>query len=321
MEGGVVVVDRAVRILQAIAGEDANHGRSRWDLILSLQQTGDGSCTGGFAEDAFLATQELVGLDDFCIRHIQESAVAGLTGGDGFGSVHRIADADGRCNGVRIAHGGVVDQRGGTAGLEPHHSRKGAAVTGLLVFLEAHPIGGDVAGIAHGNAEPVRSITEGIDDFESSCFLALQSVGVHRVDQRHGVFLRGFADDVQSAVEIAADGQNLSAIDEGLSQFSLGDVTVWNQDEGPHAATTGIGRGRGTGVAGAGADHGFTAGFLGLADGHGHPSILEGSGGIEAVVFDVHLHSFADPFLDRRHRDQRGCSFPEGDHRSGGGHR
>ena len=194
-------------------------------------------------------------------------------------------------------------------------------MTGLLVFLEAHPVGGDVSGVAHRDAEPVRSITEGIDDFKCSCLLALKPVRVHRVDQRHGILLRCFTNDVQSAVEIAADGQNLSAVNEGLGQFPLGDVTVWNQHEGPHAATTGVGRGSGTGVAGTGADHSFTAGFLGFADGHGHPPILEGAGWIESVVFDVHLHSPADTLLDGRHRNQRRRSFAEGDHRRGGGHR
>ena len=124
IEGGIVVVDGAIRILQAIAGKHADHGRSRRDLIFPLQETCDGGCTGRFAEDAFLATQKLVGLNDFGIGDVEEGTVAGLTSGDRFGAVHRIADANGGCNRVRIAHGGVVDQRRGAAGLEAHHARQ-----------------------------------------------------------------------------------------------------------------------------------------------------------------------------------------------------
>ena len=36
IEGGIVVVDGAIRILQAIAGEHADHGRSRRNLIFPL---------------------------------------------------------------------------------------------------------------------------------------------------------------------------------------------------------------------------------------------------------------------------------------------
>ena len=194
-------------------------------------------------------------------------------------------------------------------------------MTGLLVFLEPHPVGRDVAGVAHGNAQPIGGITEGIDDFKGSGFLALKSVGVYRVHQRHGVFLRRFANDVQSPVEIAANRQNLSAVDEGLRQFSLGDVPVGNQHEGPHATATGVGRGGCTGVAGTGADHSLAAGFLGLADGHGHAPILEGSGRIETVVLDEDLHVLADPLLDGGYRDQWSRPLPEGDHGRGGGHR
>ena len=191
----------------------------------------------------------------------------------------------------------------------------------LLVLLEAHPVGGDVAGVAHGNAQPIRGITEGIHDFKGSCFLALQAVGVHRIHQRHGVFLRRFANDVESPVKVAADRQNFGAVDERLGQLALGHITIRDQHERPHAAPPGIGRGRGTGVSGAGADHGFATGFLGLADCHGHASILEGSRRIETVVFDVHLHPLADSFRNRRHRDQGSGPLSQGDHRCGSGDR
>jgi len=184
-----------------------------------------------------------------------------------------------------------------------------------VIFLEPHPVGGDIACIAHRDAEPVRGISESIDDFEGCGFLALQAIGIDRVDQGDGIFFSRLTDDVQGAVEVAADRQNLGAIHQGLGQLSLGDVAVRNQDEGPHAPPARIGRGRGACVARARTDHGFAAILLGLADGHGHATVLEGTGRVQAVVFHIDLDPLADAVSDRWDGNQRCRPFAEGDHR------
>ena len=41
MEGCIVVVDGAVRVFEAVTGENTNHGGSRRDLIFAFKQPGD----------------------------------------------------------------------------------------------------------------------------------------------------------------------------------------------------------------------------------------------------------------------------------------
>ena len=226
MEGGVVVADGAVGILEAVAGQNADHRGAGWHFIFSLEQACNRGSAGGFAEDSLLAAQKLVGREDLRVGHIQERAVAGLACRQGLGSVHRVANADGGGDGFGVRHCGVVHQWGGSACLESHHSGQAAAPAGLLIFLKTHPIGGDVPGVAHGNAQPVRCISEGIYDFESRRLLALQPVGIHRVNKGDGIFFCCFSNDVEGAVEVAADRQDFSPVHQSLSQFSLGDIAV-----------------------------------------------------------------------------------------------
>jgi len=110
MEGRIVVVDGAVRILQAVPRQDADDGRPSRHLVSAFDQACHRGCAGWFAEDAFLTSQQFVSVNDFRICHIQECSIAGGTGGDGFLSVDRIADANGRRDGFRIAHGGFIHQ-------------------------------------------------------------------------------------------------------------------------------------------------------------------------------------------------------------------
>ena len=314
MEGGVVVADGAVGILEAVAGQNADHRGAGWHFIFALEQACHRGSAGGFTEDSLLAAKQLVGRDDLRVGHIQERAIAGFASCQGLGSVDRVANADGGGDGFGVRHRGVVHQWGGSAGLESHHSGQAAAPAGLLIFLETHPIGGDVSGVAHGNAQPVGCITEGIHDFEGRRFLALQPVGIHRVHEGDGILLCRFPNDVEGAVEVAADRQHLSAVHQRLSQFSLGDIAIRDQDERTHPTPPGIGRSRSTGVARAGTNHRFTTGFLGFADGHGHAPVLEGPCGVQAVVFHEHLHALADLFRNRWHGDQRGGAFTQADH-------
>ena len=187
----------------------------------------------------------------------------------------------------------------------------------LLVFLKSHPVSGDVSCIAHGDAQPVRGFPKGIDDLEGCGLLTLQSVGIDRIHQGHGVPVRRLPNDVEGSVEVAADRKDLCAVHQSLGQLSLGDVAVRDQDECTHASTTGVGRRCCRGISGARADHSFTAGFLGLADGHGHAAVLERPGWIQAVVFHMDGHTPANALGHGWHWDQRCRPFSEGDHRGG----
>ena len=317
MEFRVVVFDRRIGVLEAVAREHADHRGAEGHLLAALDQPGHGSGAGRFTEDPFATAQQLVGLDDLGVGHSHESALAFALGFQGVLLVHRVADADGRGDRVGLLHGVAEHHRRRPGGLEAHHAGQGAAAAGGLVLLETHPIGADVAGVAHGDAEPIRRISQGIHHLKGGGFLALEPERVERVHQGDRVGVGHLAHDRQGPVEVALHGQDFGAVEQGLGQLALGHVAIGNQHKGPHAGPAGIGRRRSGGVAGAGADHGLRAGFAGLADRHGHAPILEGTGGIKTVVLEEHLHPPADPLRDHRRRDQRGCSLAQGDHRRG----
>ena len=144
--------------------------------------------------------------------------------------------------------------------------------------------------------------------------MALQSVGVHRIHQGDRIFVGNFLNDRQGFVEVALDGDYLGAVEQGLGQFSLGHIAIWDQHEGPHAAAAGVGGRSSRGVARAGADHCFRAGFLGFGNRHGHAPVFKGAGGVEAVVFQIDLDAAADPLGDHRCWDQGCGTLSQGDY-------
>ena len=95
VEGGVVVADGAVGILEAVAGQNADHRGAGWHFIFALEQACHRGSAGGFTEDSLLAAKQLVGRDDLRVGHIQERAIAGFASCQGFGSVDRVANANG----------------------------------------------------------------------------------------------------------------------------------------------------------------------------------------------------------------------------------
>ena len=115
-------------------------------------------------------------------------------------------------------------------------------MAGGLVFVEAHPVGADVAGVAHGDAQPIGGLAQGIHHLEGGGFLALQAEGVHRVHQGDRVLVRHFLHDRQGPVEVALHGQHFSAVEQGLGELALGHIAIGDQHEGAHATSARIGR-------------------------------------------------------------------------------
>ncbi|MBA7592967.1 hypothetical protein ES708_35172 [subsurface metagenome] len=71
--------------------------------------------------------------------------------------------------------------------LKAHHLWQDFRFARLMVLLEALPVGGDVARVAHGDEEIVGGFAQIIDNLEGGGLLPLDAVGVERVDQRDGV--------------------------------------------------------------------------------------------------------------------------------------
>ena len=100
----------------------------------------------------------------------------------------RAADADGRRDRLGLVDRVPQHQRSGPCRLHAQHLRQAGRFQ-PVVLLEPGPIGGDVAGVADRQAQPVRGGPQHIADLEGGALLALDPVGVERVDQADGMFL------------------------------------------------------------------------------------------------------------------------------------
>ena len=95
VECSVVVADGAVGILEAVAGQNADHCGAGWHFIFALEQACHRGSAGGFAEDSLLAAQKLVGRDDLRIGDIQERTLAGFACCQCLGSVDIMLASEG----------------------------------------------------------------------------------------------------------------------------------------------------------------------------------------------------------------------------------
>ena len=106
------MLDCGCRVLQAVACEDTDHRGACRDFVAPFDQTGDGGCAGGLAEDAFATAEQLVGLDDFGVGDGHEVAVAFSPGLQRVLLVDRVSDSDRRGDGVGLLDGVAEDQGG-----------------------------------------------------------------------------------------------------------------------------------------------------------------------------------------------------------------
>ena len=194
----------------------------------------------------------------------------------------------------------------------PHHGKR-PAQTGVPVLLEPHPVGTDVAGVAHGNTQPVRSISQDVHHFEGRRFLSLEPVGVDGVHQGDGIAPRQVLGEGKGLVEVALNGQHFGAVQQSLGQLALGHVAIRNDGKCPQTPTSGIGRCRCGRIACAGADDGRGPRLLGLADGHGHAPILEAARGVQAVHLQEHPHAAANALLQGWGSQQRRVALQQAD--------
>jgi len=104
-------------------------------------------------------------------------------------------------------------------------------------------------------------------------------------------------------------GAHHRPVHHGLGQLAQGDLAIGDEDEGGDAGPGGIGGGRGGGVAGGGADHRPAALLHRLGHRHGHAAVLEGAGGVEALVFDVEIHLQPQLTGDVVEADEGGVPF------------
>ena len=179
------------------------------------------------------------------------------------------------------------------------------------VLAVALPIGRDVACVADGKAVDVRGVAEQVDNLEARGLLALDAIRVHAIDQRHGVVIRETTGEGEAVVEVALDLQQGRAMDDRLRELAHCDLALRHEHGAHHSCLDRVGRGTGGGVARRCADDRARTLLSGLADGHRHAPVLEGTRGIGAVVLQPDL---APRHLAQRAGiDERGASLAQRD--------
>ena len=160
------------------------------------EQAGDRGGRGGLAEDAFAGGEPAVGVEDLLVGDGGDAAARGGEGVHRLLPARRVADPDRRGDGLRLGDRGAVDQRRRALGLEAVEDRRRAEL------LEAAPVGGDVAGVADRDRQRPGRLAELLDDLEGGRLLALDPVGVDRVDELDRVLLGELADDLSASSKL-----------------------------------------------------------------------------------------------------------------------
>ena len=121
---------------------------------------------------------------------------------------------------------------GGCAfGFKTHHLWGCAYPFHPVRFLEAHPICGDIASVAHGDEKVVGRDAEVLNDFERCGFLSFQPVGVDRINEHDRVLRGEFAHDAQSVVEATVDEHDSRAVCNRLCKLAARDVFAGDDDD------------------------------------------------------------------------------------------
>src|SRR5207244_12082712 len=112
-------------------------------------------------------------------------------------------------------------------------------------------------------------------------------------------------------IEVPPHVENARAVGHGLSELSLRDVAVWDEDIGIEPAAGGVGRSGGAGVAGGGAEDSFGIGLQRLGDGDDHAAVFEGARGVAHLQLEVELAAAHAP-LNSPRADKRRIALAEG---------
>jgi hypothetical protein len=184
-----------------------------------LEQARHRGGRSGFDEDSFLTGEELVRSKDLIVGDRVDESARVVAGGDRLRPAGGIADADRGCDRVRLIDRVAEHERCGTGSLEAPHLGQPFRHTQLPVLVVALPVRRDVAGVADGQHMDVGSIAEDIDDLEGRGLLALDAIGVDRVDEVDRVGLGEFAAQRQAVVEVPVDLEQGRTVRDGLAHL------------------------------------------------------------------------------------------------------
>ena len=165
-----------------------------------------------------------------------------------------------------------------------------------------------------GIASASGRLAELLDDLERGRLLALDPVGVDRVDELDRVLARRARG--RSAAHRRSCPRSAITRAPCISAWASLPIAILpsgHDHRAAHARPGRVGGGARRGVAGRGADHGLGAGALGARDGDGHAPVLEAAGRVGALELEQTRAPTRSEIT--RRLDQRRRALVEGDHR------
>src|SRR3569623_1961008 len=121
--------------------------------------------------------------EDFLVAAFVEPATRFLLGDPGPVPALRMADADRGRNGFGVVDRAAPQKRRRARRLITYHGRQAVDDAVLFIFLIAHPVRGNIAGIAYRQAMIIGRALELLDDFEGGGLLPLKAKRVDGVDE------------------------------------------------------------------------------------------------------------------------------------------
>ena len=302
----LVIADHRIRVLQHIAGQDADHVRFGIDHtgVDQLFRSGHRAAARRFRADSGRIDHRFR-VHDLLLGHGFDHAVAPFEAAQGLFPRNRVADLD-RCRdgfGVfdRFVGGMVLPhlvERGGTGGLNHRDTRNLVDDAEVVQLLHALGERGVVAEVASRNHEPVRHLpVELLEHFKADRLLPFDPERVDRVEQIDVQFVADLLDQRHRIVEVAADLQRFAAEGERLGELAVRDLAFGDEDHRTESGNRRVAGHRCTGVAGAGAGDGFRSVESGGGGAAGHAAILEAAGGVFALMLELEV---PEPGVDAR---------------------
>lgn len=269
------VGEDGVGILETVAGADAHDALVPVDNALGaeLPEPCHGCCGGGLHADPLLPAEELLRGDDLAVGDGGGVSACGVYRLQGLPAADRIPDPDGGGHGLGVLLGDEVDglrcerlgDRGRPLGLDAREHGDLVDPSDLLELHARLVDGPDVGCVPDGEDDPVGDIVHQlVHDLEQHGLLALGPVGVDRVEQIQLPLLCHPPGERERIVEVAVDGQDLGAEEQGLGQLAHRDLPRREEHGALDPGLGRIGGQGGGGVAGGCAPDDIGAELLGV---------------------------------------------------------
>ncbi len=172
---------------------------------------------------------------------------------------------------------------------------------------------GGVGEVAAGNDDVLGHLPlQLLHDLHGRRLLAFEAIGIDGVEQVDGEAAHQLEQQADAAVEVGLELDGHRAVVHRLRELAPGDLALGDENDGAQAGARGIGGHGGRSIAGGRAGDPLEAALDGDRERGGHAGVLEGAGGVHALVLGEQPVEPGD-LRAARHLVERGVALAQGD--------